>query len=186
MGAPRKIRKKYTTPSHPWQAVRIAEERVLVTEYGLKNKKEIWKADSLLKNFTGQAKQLIPATNEQAEKEKKQLLNRLARMGLLKEQNLNAVLNLTLKDILDRRLQTVIYKKGMARTVHQARQFIVHEHIFVGDKKVSIPSYMVMGGEENTITFDQYSKIKEDTHPERAKPAKKTVRKKPARRKEYR
>ncbi len=168
MGHPKKTRKSYSTPSHPWQSQRIVEERVLVREYGLKNKKEIWKMDSLLKNFTSQAKQLIPEKSEQAEKEKKQLIDRLARIGLIPTNaDLTSVLSLTLKDILERRLQTVIYKKGFAKTIKQARQFIIHEHIFVGDKKVTIPSYIVRSGEEAKIMFDQYSKFTEENHPAR-------------------
>ncbi len=124
--------------------------------------------DSLLKNFTGQAKQLIPEKSEQAEKEKKQLIDRLARIGLIPSNaDLTSVLGLTLKDILERRLQTIIYKKGLAKTIKQARQFIVHEHIFVGDTKVTIHSYIVLSGEEGKITFDQYSKFTEEGHPAR-------------------
>ncbi len=161
MGHPKKTKKSYSKPSHPWQSTRIVEERVLVREYGLKNKREIWKSASLLKNFTAQAKQLIPEKSAQAEKEKKQLMERLSRIGLIPlNADLTAVLNLTLKDILERRLQTVVYKKGMAKTIRQARQFIVHEHIIVGDKKVTIPSYIVRSGEEDKITLDQYSNLK--------------------------
>lgn len=174
MGHPKKTKKSYSTPSHPWQSTRIVEERVLVREYGLKNKKEIWKMASLLKNFTSQAKQLIPEKSAQAEKEKKQLINRLARIGLISSNaDITAVLNLTLKDILERRLQTVIYKRGMAKSIGQARQFITHEHIFVGEKKITIPSYIVQGGEESKITFDNYSKLKEETHPARIMAVKK-------------
>ena len=43
MGDPRKTRKKYDTPQHPWQKERMDQESVFLKEYGLKNKKEIWK-----------------------------------------------------------------------------------------------------------------------------------------------
>jgi len=44
MGKPKFSRKKYETPSHPWQEDRIKAENELVKKYGLKNKKEVWKA----------------------------------------------------------------------------------------------------------------------------------------------
>ena len=40
MGDPRKLRKKYYPPSHPWQKIRIDEEKILMKDYGFKNKKE--------------------------------------------------------------------------------------------------------------------------------------------------
>ena len=73
MGDPKKIRKKYNTPMHPWEGKRIEEEKGLLREYGLKNKKEIWKMRAVLKGFSDQAKKLITATGVQAEKEKQQL-----------------------------------------------------------------------------------------------------------------
>ena len=53
MGDPKKQRKKYTTPRHPWQRDRLDEERQLLKDYGLKNKKELWKFESLLRKFKG-------------------------------------------------------------------------------------------------------------------------------------
>ncbi|MCH7902628.1 hypothetical protein IIC68_02645, partial [archaeon] len=53
------------------------------------------------------------------------------------------ILSLTIKDVLERRLQTLIYRKKMASSLKQARQFIVHEHISVGDKIIKAPSYLV-------------------------------------------
>lgn len=168
MGHPKKLKKKYSKPRHPWQQTRIVEEKALVNEYGLKNKREIWKMASLLKNFTSQAKRLIPEKSAQADKEKKQLIGRLARLGFLPpNSDINEALNLSVKNILERRLQTVVYKKGLSRSIGQARQFIVHEHIFIGEKKMTIPSYIVRSGEEAIITFDQNSKLKDESHPAR-------------------
>ena len=50
MGDPKKQRKKYETPLHPWQGERILAEKKIMEEYGLKNKKEIWKMNSMLRN----------------------------------------------------------------------------------------------------------------------------------------
>jgi len=168
MGDPRKIRKKYQKPSHPWQKERIEEEKALLREYGLKNKKEIWKVDSVLRNFKNQVKRLIAATTQQAEKEKQQLLHKLYNMSLIKRSaRLDDVLGLTLNDIMNRRLQTIIYKKGFARTISQARQFIVHKHVRVGEKKINSPSYFVLKNEDEKISFSDGSSLFNPEHPER-------------------
>lgn len=152
MGDPKKKRKKFHRPSHPWQKERIEEERIILKEYGLKNKREIWKANSLLKNFKNQVKRLIAATSQQAEKERTQLLRKLQNLDMIKRAaRLDDILGLTLKDIMNRRLQTVVYKNGLAGTINQARQFIVHKHITLKGKKISAPSYLVLKNEEEMI-----------------------------------
>ncbi|EDY36621.1 ribosomal protein S4 [Aciduliprofundum boonei T469] len=172
MGDPRFNRKKYETPKHPWEADRIKEEWELQKKYGLKNKREIWKAKSLLRNFRGQARQLqakLRYGNPQAEKEQKLLFDKLIRLGILNEANatLDAVLSLTVEDILRRRLQTIVYLKGLARTPKQARQFIVHGHIAIGDRKVTIPSYLVRKEEEELVDYYKYSPLADEMHPMR-------------------
>ncbi len=172
MGDPRFNRKKYETPKHPWEAERIKEEWELQKKYGLKNKREIWKAKSLLRNFRGQARQLqakLRYGNPQAEKEQKMLFDKLIRLGILNEANtsLDAVLSLTVEDILRRRLQTIVYLKGLARTPKQARQFIVHGHIAIGDRKVTIPGYIVRKDEEELVDYYKFSPIADEMHPMR-------------------
>ena len=176
MGDPRRIRSKYKRPVHPWQLARIEEEKILLKDYGLKNKKELWKITSKLKNFAKQAKKLIAARGPQAELEKKQLLNKLARLGLIKKgASIDDVLSITIKDLLERRLQTIVYRKKLAKTIKQARQFITHEHIFIGGKKISTPSYLVPVEEEETITFDPTSNLANPEHPERAQKTRATT-----------
>lgn len=168
MGDPRKHRRKYSKPSHPWQKERIEEERGMMKEYGLKNKKELWKMESKLKKFARQAKRLIAEKGEQAEKEKMQLLSKLASLGLVPESSdLTAALGITLKDIMNRRLQTLVYKKNLAKSIKQARQFISHNHITVKGRKITSPSYLVTTGEEETISFSPFSEMSSKKHPER-------------------
>ena len=172
MGDPRFNRKKYETPKHPWEAERIKEEWELQKKYGLTNKREIWKAKSLLRNFRGQARQLqakLRYGNPQAEKEQKLLFDKLIRLGILNEANatLDAVLSLTVEDILRKRLQTIVYLKGLARTPKQARQFIVHGHIAIGERKVTIPSYLVRKEEEDLVDYYKYSPLADEVHPMR-------------------
>ncbi|MBI5389483.1 30S ribosomal protein S4 [Candidatus Woesearchaeota archaeon] len=173
MGDPKKNRKKYQTPSHPWQRTRIENERSYITDYGLKNKKEIWKMDSILKNFKHQVKSLVTQSSAQAEKEKAQLLRRLHTLGLVTDStNLSSILGMTLNSIMERRLQTMVVRKNLARTMEQARQLIVHRHIMVSGKMMTVPSYLVKKDEENTVSFASNSPFSDPAHPERALPAK--------------
>lgn len=168
MGDPRKIRKKYETPSHPWQKNRIEQEKKFIETYGLRNKKEIWRMETLLKKFKNQVKALAGRVDDQSRLEEKQLVHHLVSLGLISEGvSLDTVLGLGLKDVLERRLQTLLVKNGLARTMSQARQFITHGHVLVGKKKVTFPSYVVSLKEESLIEFVPTSTISKADHPER-------------------
>jgi small subunit ribosomal protein S4 len=168
MGDPRKIRKKYDTPIHPWQKERIEEEKRLISEYGLGKKREIWSMLTKLKNFKNQAKSLVSRIDAQAEVEKKQLLDKLVRLGLMKaEDTMDKVLGLEVDELLERRIQTVLVRKKLARSMKQARQFITHGHILIGNKKVTFPSYLVTLEEESKISFSGSSTLNREDHPER-------------------
>jgi small subunit ribosomal protein S4 len=169
MGDPKKQRKKFMKPPHPWQKSRIDEERALVKEYGLKNKRELWIMESQLKHYTNLAKEFVAGT-EQDKVKATVLLNSLKKYGLIGEEaHLDDVLGLRLKNIMERRLQTLVLKKGLAKSTRQARQFIVHQHIIVGDKLVTAPSYLVTSAEEAKITFLPNSSLSSPDHPERTK-----------------
>jgi small subunit ribosomal protein S4 len=168
MGDPRKHRAKYSTPKKAWEKERIDEEKELIKEYYFKNKTEIWKLTSKLRNFARQAKKLIPHKDEQAEKEKLQLLTKLKSLGLISEAGvLDDVLGISPRDLFNRRLQSLVFNRGLAKTMKQARQFIVHEHILVDGKKVTSPNYLVPVKEEGTISFAINSPFIDDMHPER-------------------
>ncbi len=168
MGDPRKVRKKYETPTHPWQKNRIEQEKKFIETYGLRNKKEIWRMETLLKKFKDQVKALASRVDDQSRLEEKQLVHHLVSLGLISEGvSLDTVLGLGLKDVLERRLQTLLVKNGLARTMSQARQFITHGHVLVGKKKVTFPSYVVSLKEESLIEFVPTSTISKADHPER-------------------
>ena len=152
MGDPKKQRKKFATPSHPWQKDRIDAEKEILKHYGLRRKNEIWKINSMLQNFLNRAKTIIGKRTKQSEVEKKQLLDRLHLLGLLqKDSKIEDVLNLSLKNFMERRLQTLVFRKKLANSVMQSRQFITHEHVVVGKRKVTSPSYLVSLNEETQI-----------------------------------
>ncbi len=168
MGHIKKQRRKYKTPSHPWNRERIASERIIVDEYGLMNKKEILRLESVLRNIKHQAKDLITRSDKQAELEWERLKARLLRMGLITgEFKLERILDLSIKDVLERRLQTQVVRKGLARSMTQARQFITHRHILVGAHKVSVPGHLVTIEEEHMIAFSPNSPFIDEAHPER-------------------
>ena len=164
--------KFYETPNHPYQGERIAEEAGLLGKYGLKNKEELWKAESELRKFRREARNSLGAAggNETvAEAENEEFVNRLQRLGILGgEDSLADVLSLEVTDILERRLQTVVYRKGLANTINQSRQFISHGHITVNGARVQRPSYKVYIDEEDAVAFDTNSALSDELHPERA------------------
>ncbi len=145
----RRQTKKYEGPRHPWKADRIKDENKLASEYGLVNKREIYKAQSKLRNWREQAKQIVSLIGDKRETAEKILLEKLQRLGLLDASaDVDDILSLTVRDVLEKRLQTIIYKKGFAVTPKQARQFIVHRKVLVNSEKVDSPSYFVMPVDE--------------------------------------
>jgi small subunit ribosomal protein S4 len=142
-------RKAYKTPTKPWNKQRIEREREIVKNYGLRKKKEIWKFETLLRKFRRLARALAAKTDS---KKEKILLQKMIKLGLLSEgATLDDVLGLNLEMFLDRRLQTVVFKKGFANSPSQARQFIVHGHVRIGERKITYPSYIVPKEEELKI-----------------------------------
>ncbi|NLN72304.1 MAG: 30S ribosomal protein S4 [Thermoplasmatales archaeon] len=173
MGDPKFARKAYDTPSHPWQGERIKAEVVLVNQYGLKNKTEVWKAQTQIRKIRGQSRDLqarLRGEEEQAQKEADGLLAKCGRMGLLPLEGatLNDILVLSEGDILERRLQTLVYKKGLATSLKQARQMIVHGHVLMNGHRVTVPGYIVQRGEEASIEYDSASPFSDELHPMRA------------------
>jgi small subunit ribosomal protein S4 len=154
MGDPRKTRKKYTTPAHMWQGTRIADEFKLKKEFGLKNNTEIWRANAFVSNARQQVRKLIGKSDDKAEAQKKLLLGRLTRLGIVsKESKLADVLAINTRNVLDRRLQTILSAKGIAKSMKEARQMIVHGQVKYNGKKHTIPSTIVKVEEEASISY---------------------------------
>jgi small subunit ribosomal protein S4 len=154
--------KNYSRPKRPFEKARIEEEGKIKTEFGLKNKREIWKADAKVSLIREKAKKLISANPE----EQKSLFKRLQKIGL-HVNSIADVLSLDKKDFLKRRLQTITVNKKLANTSKQARQLIVHKKILVNGKVVSIPSYIVPVELENKITMKNPKKKKKENSPEK-------------------
>jgi small subunit ribosomal protein S4 len=171
MGKPKFSRKKYETPSHPWQEDRIKLENELIRKYGLKNKREVWKSQTRLRKYRSQARELLAKVTTgdvQSKKESEQLLIHLNRLNVLPPNStLDDVLTLDTESILSRRLQTLTYLKGLANTSYQARQLISHGHIAVNVRRVTVPGYIVTKEEESEIGYTSDSPLNDVMHPAR-------------------
>jgi len=161
MGDPRKPRKKWIGPGHPWKKERLEQELVLLGKYGLRNKRELWIANTMARKYRHRARSLQALPEDLRKKDEKELLRILSQKGFLPEgSTLDDVLSLTAENILERRLQTIVYKKGLARTIYQARQLIVHGHIGIGGRRVTSPGYLVSRDEEPLVDFVSSSSFK--------------------------
>lgn len=147
MGFPKKHRRKFETPKKPYDKSRIESEKKIKQNYGLRRKHEIWRAESIVREFRRRARELQASHDEEA---KKALFDKLSSIGLGCA-NLEDVLELSSDDIFGRRLQTILHKKGIANSIKHARQLIVHGHISIDGKKMIWPSYIVKRGEEDRI-----------------------------------
>ena len=161
-------RKKYLRPSHPWEKERMDTEDGMLRQFGLRRKEEIWRTQTRLRNFRVQARNLLAASGTQAGRETRQLLDRLGKLGLVgADATLDDVLGLTIEKLLERRLQTLVLRKGLAKTPRQARQLVLHGHITIGDRQVNVPSYLVPVEEEPLIAYAEgsYFKLKPSETP---------------------
>ncbi len=166
MGDPKKQRKKFETPRFRWRSDILQEELKLVGQYGLRNKHELWRHKTMLSKTRGIARSLIGKAPEERTKMENELLTRLKKLGILSETSvLDNVLDLSIEDILERRLQTIVFRKGLTRTIFQARQLITHGHVNIGNRRVTIPGYIVPKTEEEYVTYSPESAIVKDTHP---------------------
>jgi len=154
----RKIKRKFKKPRAPWDKERMNKEDQLMKTFGLRRKREIWKGESILRSFRRRARNLAAKRDKEQEKI---LLDKLHKMGLLdKNANLDDVLSLTIENLLNRRLQTIVLKKNMVNTPKQARQIITHGHIAIEGRRTIYPSFIVTRDLEDKISFYKGSSIK--------------------------
>jgi len=168
VGDPKKQRKKYETPRFAWRRDILQEELKLLGQYGLRNKRELWRHETTLSKFRGIARSLIGKTAEERAKMENELLTRLKKLGVLQETAvLDNVLDLAIEDVLERRLQTVVFRKGLTRTIYQSRQLVTHGHVAIGNRRVTVPSYIVSKEEEPQIAYAPQSGLVNPAHPMR-------------------
>lgn len=171
---PKNSRKMWRKPKRPLNYDLLNEELYVLGTYGLKNKRELWKAHTELSRIRNQARSLLALTQDVRSKKEPTLMKSLTRIGLVKENStLDDVLNLKVTDLLARRLQTVIQKKANIKSPYLARQAVVHGHVTIGERIVNIPSYTVTIEEESQVNLSpevELGKVKQQPAVEEPKP----------------
>ena len=149
---PKNSRKLWRKPKRPLNYDLLNEELHVLGTFGLKNKRELWKAHTELSRVRNQARSLLALTRDVRSKKEPTLMKSLGRIGLVKDNStLDDVLNLKVTDLLARRLQTVIQKKASIKSPYLARQVVVHGHVMIGERVVTVPSYTVTVEEEEEV-----------------------------------
>jgi small subunit ribosomal protein S4 len=175
MGYPGKNHKSYQPPKRPWEKIRIEQETRLVIEYGLRNKREVWKAQSILRKYRKGARVLLALLSSGTDRalfeaKRSELITSMQRAGLLgPDADIDDILSLKVQAQFERRLQTVVHRKGLARSPKQARQLITHGHIAIAGRRVSIPGYRVSRTEETQVSYSGKSPFISDSHAEKAR-----------------
>ena len=171
MGDPKFARPKTSTPTHPWKQARIEEEHELKDKYGLKKvggMREIWREKSALRRHRNQAMKLIGRVDSSEghfAREKGDLIDSLYRKGLLSQgSDIDDVLQIDVEHMLSRRLQSVVYYKGLAPTMRSSRNLIVHGHISIGNQRMTVPGYHVLRQEEDDIQYSSNSPYADPEH----------------------
>jgi small subunit ribosomal protein S4 len=166
MGDPKKQHKTYTTPRVPYDTEMFMEELKLLGAYGLRNKHELWRVRTELSTLRRRARNLLAQTATERDKQEKEMIAKLHKMGLVQPNGtLDDILTLTIEDLLERRLQTYIFRKGMAKSLWQARQLIAHGHISIDTNEIKVPGYHVLIDDEKVIGFTEVSPYSNKDHP---------------------
>ena len=173
MGDPRRLRNKFERPKKLWEEDRIKHDKSLKIEYGLKNMAELWRATAELKKYRREARRLLALTEEERKADSEKILTKLVKRGILKEgSDVNDILSLEVRAILERRLQTIVTRKGLARTMKQSRQLITHGYVGLNGRRVTRPGIMTNPADESHIAYTHPIDISVRDEEEAAKEAK--------------
>jgi small subunit ribosomal protein S4 len=165
MGDPKKKKKLYATPKRPYDVNNLKEELNLVGTYGLRNKRELWRHRTELSTLRRRAREMLSMDPIERADREKELIRKLAKLGLVNENaTTEDVLSLNINDVMERRLQTVVFRRGMAKSLYQSRQLITHGHIMVNGRKVKAPSYKVTLQDEAKLDYAESSPIAVKSH----------------------
>jgi small subunit ribosomal protein S4 len=166
MGDPKKKHKTFKTPKHPYSSDALLEELRIVGTYGLRNKRELWKSRTELSILRARARDLLGLSVDEREKRESILIANLEKRGLvMPNSRLEDILVLSVEDLLERRLQTYIFRRGLANSLYQSRQLITHGHIEIDGRKVTSPSYQVKIKDEETLDYSMGSPFRNPDHP---------------------
>jgi small subunit ribosomal protein S4 len=170
MGDPRRLNRKYDVPKMKWNKQKILADKKIIANYGLRRKKEIWKAETEVRKIRKRARLLLAGNVDDYSTRKNELLGKLINLGIFtKDYKIEDILKLNTTDMLDRRLQTLVFKEGLALTPNQARQLITHKHIAVNGKTRTIPGSLITVKETISYTSTKMKNIIEKETDEKGK-----------------
>jgi len=162
MGDTKNFRRIWKKPKRPLNFDLKMDELKILGTFGLKTKRELWKARTELSRVRNQARSLLALRQDVREQKEPILMNSLSKVGYVQsDATLDDVLNLEINDLLGRRLQTIVQKKFYFKTPYQARQAVSHGHVLIGDQIVNIPSYLVKVDEEDKVKLTSESVFNE-------------------------
>ena len=162
MGDIKNFRRVWKKPKRPLNFDLKMDELKILGTFGLKTKRELWKARTELSRVRNQARTLLALRQDVREQKEPILMNSLSKVGYVQsDATLDDVLNLEINDLLARRLQTIVQKKFYFKTPYQARQAVSHGHVLIGDQIVNIPSYIVKVDEEDKVKLTSESVFNE-------------------------
>ena len=168
MGDPKKKHKRYTTPKRPYDLDALEEELRLIGAFGLRNKRELWSHRTELSRTRRMAREKLSMDPVERAEGERVMTRKLHSLGLVGERaTLEDILTLRIEGLMERRLQTVVYRRGMAKSLFQARQLITHGHISIGGRKVRAPSYLVTLEDEAKLEYAGSSPLAAAEHPVR-------------------
>lgn len=156
----RNSRKVSRTPRRPYEKERLESEIKLAGKFGLRCKREIWRLNKKVMKIRKSASEMLTLEPNDPRRvfQGEALVRRLRKMKLLKESSaLDDVLNLKVEDLLERSLQTLVYRQGMAKSTHHSRVLIRQRQIAVKNKLVNVPSFAVNKDSESQIIYTENS-----------------------------
>ncbi len=157
MGDPRRLRNSYKRPKRLWEVDRIKQDKVMKNEFGLKSMNELWAITEHLKKYRREARRMLSLSEDERQEDEEKIIAKLVRLGIVKPgSKIEDILALEVRVFLERRLQTLVVRKGLARTMKQARQLITHGFISLKGRKHSVPGSLVNLEDEQSITFSKH------------------------------